>query len=46
MLTANGEGTLDEWVEPKVTEFNVRDTAEFPGIGEDGGHVAPDCTRS
>jgi hypothetical protein len=46
MLTANGEGTRDEWVEPKVTEFDVRDTAVFPGVGGDGGHVGPDCTRS
>jgi hypothetical protein len=46
MFFANSEGTLDEWVEPKVTEFDVRDTAFEPGRGADGGHVDPDCTRS
>jgi hypothetical protein len=46
MLFANDDGTLDEWAEPKVTEFDVRDTAEFPGVGRDGGAPYPDCTRS
>jgi hypothetical protein len=46
MSFAKNEKTLEEWVEPKVTEFDVRDTAEFPRIGGDGGHEGPDCTRS
>jgi hypothetical protein len=46
MVNANSEGTLEEWVEPTVTEFDVRDTAFEPGMGLDGGHVDPDCTRS
>lgn len=46
MSVAKNEETLEEWVEPKVTEFDVRDTAFEPGRGGDGGHVDPDCTRS
>jgi hypothetical protein len=40
------EETLEEWVEPTVTEFEVRDTANLPGPGPDGDTIYPDCTRS
>jgi hypothetical protein len=39
-------GTLLKWVEPEVRMLDVRETAQFPHVGSDGGVVAPDCTRS
>jgi hypothetical protein len=40
------DGRLLKWVEPEVRTLEVKETALFPRIGNDGGHVAPDCTRS
>ncbi len=34
-----------EWVEPKISELAVTETAGFPGVGGDGS-IFPDCTRS
>jgi hypothetical protein len=40
------DGGLLKWVEPEVRTLEVKETMLFPGVGLDGGHVDPDCTRS
>jgi hypothetical protein len=37
---------LLKWVEPEVRTLEVKETMLFPGVGHDGGHSGPDCTRS
>ena len=34
------------WIEPTVTDLDVRETAIYPSGGGDGQKNFPDCTRS